>query len=103
VFPNVAFRMSEMLDLTFDLLEDQIVYVHAKDFAWNDMLPGMNWAMNGTGNMDYELFLARLSRLKRNPYMLVEFLSTNDEYQQAQRNIRSIAGKLGVKIHGTQP
>jgi hypothetical protein len=53
--------------------------------------------------MDYELFLARLSRLKRNPYMLVEFLSTNDEYQQAQRNIRSIAGKLGVKIHGTQP
>ena len=103
VFPNVAFRMSEMLDLTFDLLEDQIVYVHAKDFAWNDMLPGMNWAMNGTGNMDYELFLARLSRLKRNPYMLVEFLSTNDEYQQAQRNIRSIAGKLDVKIHGTQP
>ena len=103
VFPNVAFRMTEMIETTFDLLEDQIVYVHAKDFAWNDMLPGMNWTMNGTGNMDYEMFLTRISRLKRNPYMLVEFLTTNDEYQQAQRNIRAIAGKLGVKIHGTQP
>ncbi|MEI6486812.1 MAG: sugar phosphate isomerase/epimerase [Sphingomonadales bacterium] len=102
VFPNVAYRMSEMLDLTFDMLGDQIAYVHAKDFVWNDMLPGMNWTMNGTGGMDYELFLARLSRLPLNPCMLVEFLTNNDEYSQAQRNIRAIAAKLGVKIHGTQ-
>jgi len=34
--------------------------------------------------------------------MLVEFLTVNEEYQQAQRNIRAIAAKLGVKIHGTQ-
>jgi sugar phosphate isomerase/epimerase len=103
VHPGVAFRMTELIETTFDLLEDQIAYVHAKDFAWNAMLPGMNWAMNGTGNMDYEMFLARLSRLKTNPYMLVEFLTENDEYAQAQRNIRSIAQKIGVKIHGTQP
>jgi len=101
VFPNVAFRMSEMIDLTFDLLEDQIRYVHAKDFVWNDMLPGMNWAMNGTGGMDYELFLARVSRLKhKEVFMLVEFLNTNDDYAAAQRNIRTIAGKVGAKIHG---
>lgn len=102
VFPHTAYRMTELIETTFDLLEDQIAYVHAKDFVWNDMLPGINWTMNGTGNMDYELFLARLSRLKTNPYMLVEFLTNNDEYQQAQRNIRAIAAKMGVKIHGTQ-
>jgi hypothetical protein len=72
--------------------------VHAKDFAWNSMLPGINWAMNGTGNMDYETFLVRLSRLKRPPSMLVEFLTTNEEYLQAQANIRAIAQKVGVKI-----
>jgi sugar phosphate isomerase/epimerase len=98
VFPNVAFRMTELLNTTFDLLEDQISYVHAKDFAWNSMLPGINWAMNGTGNMDYETFLVRLSRLKIPPMMLVEFLTTNQEYQQAQLNIRAIAETVGVKI-----
>ena len=102
VHPGVAFRMTELINITFDLLQDQIRYVHAKDFVWNTMLPGINWAMNGTGNMDYEMFLARLSRLKSNPYVLVEFLTENDEYAQAQRNIRAIAGKLGVGILGTQ-
>jgi len=101
-YPGVAFRMTEYIETTFDLLEDQISYVHAKDFVWNSMLPGMNWAMNGTGNMDYETFLVRLSRLKTNPYMLIEFLDEPEEYDQAQRNIRSIAQKVGVNIHGTQ-
>ena len=35
--------------------------------------------------------------------MLVEFLNTNEDYAEAQRNIRNIANKVGVKIHGTQP
>ena len=102
VFPSVAFRMSEFINTTFDLLEGQIAYVHGKDFVWNEMLPGMNWAMQGTGNMDYEMFLTRLSRLKTNPYMLVEFLNEPEEYALAQRNIRSIAQGIGVNIHGTQ-
>jgi sugar phosphate isomerase/epimerase len=100
---NVAFRMTELLNTTFDLLKDQIAYIHAKDFVWNNMMPGLNWTMNGTGNMDYEVFLTHISRLKRPTNMLVEFLNTNDEYQEAQRNIRAIAEKVGVKILGTQP
>ncbi len=105
VDPSVVFRMSEFIDTTFDLLEDQVRYVHAKDIAWNSMLAGLNWTMNGTGTMDYELFLARISRLTRTktPYMLIEFLTENSEYTQAQRNVRAIANKIGVKIHGTQP
>ncbi len=43
-----------------------------------------------------------MSRLKRPPNMLIEFLTTNEEYQQAQRNIRAIAEKVGVKIYGSQ-
>jgi sugar phosphate isomerase/epimerase len=105
VDPTNAFRMTEMINTTFDLLGDMVHYVHAKDFAWNGMLAGINWALQGTGNMDYEQFLARVSRLptKKPVYMLVEFLTQNVEYEQAQRNIRAIAGNLGVKIHGTQP
>jgi sugar phosphate isomerase/epimerase len=105
VDPSVAFRMSEFIDLTFDLLEDQIRYVHGKDIAWNGMLAGLNWTMQGTGIMDYELLLARVSRLTRTktPYFLLEFLTNNDEYAMAQRNVRDIADRIGVKIMGTQP
>ena len=105
VDPSVAFRMTEFIDVTFDLLGDMIRYVHAKDIAWNGMLAGLNWTMQGTGIMDYELFLARLSRLTRTkmPYMLIEFLTSNQEYEQAQRNVRAIAERVGVKIYGTQP
>ena len=103
VYPGVAFRMTEFMHLTFDMLEDQIAYVHAKDFAWDGMMAGLNWAMNGTGNMDYETFLVRISRIKHPVNMLVEFLPNEEEYKKAQRSIRSIAAKVGVKIEGTQP
>jgi sugar phosphate isomerase/epimerase len=105
VHPNVAFRMSELTNITFDLLGDRIFYLHAKDFVWNDMLPGMSWAMNGTGNMDYELWLAHVSRLTARPeiYVMIEFLNKDEEYTQAQKNIRAIAEKIGVTIHGKQP
>lgn len=100
-YAGVAFRMTELLNTTFELLHGMIGYIHAKDFVWNDMLPGLNWAMNGTGNMDYEVFLAHISKMP-DPIMYVEFLSSAEEYQEAQRNIRAIANKIGVKIHGTQ-
>jgi sugar phosphate isomerase/epimerase len=102
VEPSVAFRMTEFTNLVFDLLEDQIAYIHAKDFAWNGMMAGLNWAMNATGNMDYETFLTRISRVKHPVNMLVEFLSAEEEYQEAQRNIRAVAAKVGVNIYGSQ-
>ncbi len=103
VHPAVAFRMTEFTNLVFDLLEDQIAYIHAKDFVWNGMMAGLNWAMNGTGNMDYETFLVRISRIKHPVNMLVEFLTGEDTYFQAQRNIRAVAKKIGVQILGTEP
>jgi len=98
VHPGVAFRMTEFTNLVFDLLQDQIAYIHAKDFVWNGMMAGLNWSMNATGNMDYETFLVRISRLKRPTNVLVEFLTTDDEYHQAQTNMRAVAQKVGVKI-----
>ena len=103
-YPGCAFRMTEMLNTTFELIGDQIAYIHAKDFVWNGMMAGLNWAMNATGSMDYEVFLTHISRLKKDHVnILVEFLNAEEEYQQAQRNIRAIAANTRVKIHGTQP
>jgi sugar phosphate isomerase/epimerase len=101
IHPGNVFRATELINANFDVLGEAISYVHAKDLVWNEMLPGLNWAMNGTGVMDYEVFLTHMSRLKRPRNMLVEFLNTPEEYQQAQRNIRAVADKVGVKIYGS--
>ena len=103
--PSIAFRMSEFTDKTFEVLDGMVRYVHAKDVAWNDMLAGLNWTMNGTGVMDYELWLSHVSRLTRGKvaYVLIEFLSSDEQYIQAQRNIRAIGDKIGVKILGNLP
>ena len=103
IFPHNVFRTTELINANFDVLGEKISYVHGKDIVWNEMMPGLNWAMNCTGAMDYEVFLTHLSRMKRPRNMLVEFLSTNEEYQEAQRNIRAVAAKVGVRIYGTQP
>jgi len=103
VFPGFAFRTTELLNLTFDMLGEHITYVHAKDLVWNEMMAGLNWALQGTGLIDYETFLSRVSRLDRpEVYMLIEFLVQDEQYEQAQRNIRSIAGNLGIEVYGTQ-
>jgi sugar phosphate isomerase/epimerase len=95
--------MTELLNVTFDLLGDHITYVHAKDLVWDEMLAGLNWAVQGTGLVDYATMLARASRLAGpEVYFLIEFLDQGEKYVQAQRNIRSIAEDIGVKIYGTQ-
>ena len=103
VYPGFAFRMTELLNTTFDLLGDHVTYIHAKDLVWDEMLAGLNWAVQGTGLVDYETMLTRASRLT-NPeiFMLIEFLDQDHKYEQAQRNIRSIADNLGVQVYGTQ-
>ncbi|MEQ9021844.1 MAG: hypothetical protein RLN82_03680, partial [Pseudomonadales bacterium] len=89
-------------NITFDLLGDHITYVHAKDLVWDEMLAGLNWAVQGTGLVDYETMLARASRLAGpEVFFLIEFLDQPEKYLQAQRNIRSIADNLGVQVYGT--
>jgi sugar phosphate isomerase/epimerase len=103
VYPGFAFRMTELLNTTFDLLGDHVTYIHAKDLVWDEMLAGLNWSVQGTGLVDYETMLTRASRLTGPEiYVLIEFLDQDEKYVQAQRNIRSIADNLGVKVYGTQ-
>ena len=37
VNPAVAFRMTELMNITFEALNGMIGYIHAKDYVWNDV------------------------------------------------------------------
>ena len=53
----------------------------------------------GTGQLDYELYLAHLSHMKWPRPLLIEHLPY-EEYDIAQKNIEDTAARIGVKFHG---
>jgi sugar phosphate isomerase/epimerase len=96
---TVYYRTTELINECFDLLGEDIMYAHAKDVLWlPDMLPAFKWVVPGTGTMDYETYLTRLSRLNYPRPLLLEFLS-EDKYPQAKKFIEETAAKMGVKIY----
>ena len=96
------YRTTEHIDLCFQLLGEDIQYAHAKDVLWlPEMLPAFKWVIPGTGTMDYETYLANLSRLSRPRVLFLEFLEEKD-YPQAKKFVEDTAVKVGVKIYKPQ-
>lgn len=97
--PGVFFRTTELLNLSFDLLGEDILYCHAKDSTWDNMSTTIDeGAVLGTGNLDYETFLARMSRMDYPRALLIEHLP-NDQYPACKKYLEDTAAKIGVTIY----
>lgn len=97
--PNTYYRTIELVNECFDLLGEDILYAHAKDVLWSPtMLPAFQWVVAGTGTMDFETYLVRLSRLKYTRPLLLEFLS-KEQYPEAKKFIEQTASKVDVTIY----
>ena len=96
--PGNVFRTTELLNDCFTMIGEDIMYAHAKDVKWTEMLPGLNWVVPGEGEMDYEAYLTHLSRLKHPRPLMLEFLQ-KEQYPQAQAFVRKTAKKVGVTIY----
>jgi len=104
VHPGVLFRSAELYNQCFELLGEDILYAHAKDIRWAEMLPGLEWVVPGEGEMDYEVYLTHLSRLEYPRPLMMEFLNRGDyqgpdQYPQGKKFIEETAARLGVKIY----
>jgi sugar phosphate isomerase/epimerase len=99
LYAGNVFRTTELLNSCFHIIpEDDIMYAHAKDVKWTEMLPGLNWVIPGQGEMDYETYLTHLSRLKYPRPLMLEFLN-REQYPEAKKFVEDTAAKLGVKIY----
>ncbi|MFC1538656.1 sugar phosphate isomerase/epimerase family protein [Candidatus Latescibacterota bacterium] len=97
--PGVFFRTTELLNLCFDLLGEDIMLCHAKDSTWNSMSTAINeGAVIGQGNLDYAQYLARLSRMKYTRALLIEHLPS-ESYPPSKQHILDTAKEIGVKIY----
>ena len=95
------FRTTELINECFDLLGEDIIACHAKDthVIPNKMSAYITEVAAGKGQLDYELYLARLSRMEWPRPLLIEHLPY-EEYDVAQQNIEETAARIGVKFLG---
>lgn len=96
--PGTIFRTTELLNQCFGLLGEEIMYCHAKDKVWNEMLPHFEGVALGEGWMDYETYLARMSRMKSPRVLFIEHLP-RELYPPSRQHLIDTAQKLGVKIY----
>ncbi len=93
------YRTTELVNACFDILGENIMYGHAKDVYWKqEMLPSFEWVVAGTGCMDFETYLVRLSRMRYARTLYLEFLPEK-QYPLAKKHIEKTAKRVGVRIY----
>ncbi len=94
--PQRYYGNAELIRECFEKLGPHIRSCHAKDILLQTKLTThLDEVRPGTGGIDYAVFLKELSRFPGTPLML-EHLSSAEEYRQAADYIRGVAKCLGV-------
>lgn len=95
--PEKFYRNTDVLNECFDKLGKWIVSCHAKDLAWEiEMNIHFKEVIPGKGSLDYTTYLKRLSQLPHHPPLMLEHLSTAEEYKAGAEYIRATGHKTGL-------
>jgi sugar phosphate isomerase/epimerase len=99
VSPQIYYRNGDLIRDSFRKLGPQIRSCHAKDITLREdnYMPQLDEIVAGKGNLDYPAFLTELAKLKDIPLMM-EHLSTAEEYAQAAKYIRSVGKMVNVEL-----
>jgi len=83
----------------FARLGPWIVSCHAKDITLGNALAlHLDEVPPGLGHLDYRTYLTELDRLAGSPPLMLEHLSTPDDYRAASARLRDVAGSLGIEM-----
>ncbi|MCE5248902.1 sugar phosphate isomerase/epimerase [bacterium] len=97
---GVYFRNTELIGECFELLGDNIIAAHAKDtyILPDKMSAYITEVAPGKGILDYETYLAGLSRLSSPRTLLIEHIP-DDQYAGAKKYIEDTAARIKVAIY----
>ncbi|WP_313999428.1 TIM barrel protein [uncultured Paenibacillus sp.] len=97
--PRAYYRNGEMIRDFFAKLGPYIRNCHAKDILLRSHLTvHLDEVIPGRGMLDYRTFLTELNKLHPDTTLIIEHLSTNDEYRQAADYIRQTAAELNISL-----
>jgi sugar phosphate isomerase/epimerase len=95
--PDKFYRNTDLLNECFDKLGPWIVSCHAKDLAWEvEMNVHFREVVPGKGSLDYATYLRRLAALPQDAPLMIEHLSTADEYAAARQHIVEAGRAAGL-------
>lgn len=99
--PERFYGNTALLNECFDKLGRWIVSCHAKDLTWDiEMNLHFREVAPGKGTMDYATYLRRLAQLPQGPPLMIEHLSTAEEYAGARDHIFKVAKQEGLSFDG---
>lgn len=97
--PEKFYYNTALLNESFDKLGRWIVSCHAKDLNWDvEMNLHFREVAPGKGSLDYRTYLERLTRLPQNPPLMLEHLSTAEQYDGAREHIFSVGREAGLSF-----
>ncbi|QGR00199.1 sugar phosphate isomerase/epimerase [Paenibacillus psychroresistens] len=97
--PRIYYRNGDMIRDFFEKLGPYIRNCHAKDILLrNHLTVHLEEVIPGQGNLDYRTFLTEMNKLNPDTTLIIEHLSTNEEYQQASAYIRKVAAELNIPL-----
>ena len=95
--PEKFYQNTRLLNECFDKLGKWIVSCHAKDLTWDvEMNIHFREVAPGKGALDYETYLRRLAQLPQNPPLMLEHLSTSQDYTGAREHIFEVGKQAGL-------
>jgi len=99
VSPRIYYRNGDMIRDFFAKLGPHIRNCHAKDILLRGQLTvHLDEVIPGQGMLDYRTFLTELNKLHPDTTLIIEHLSTNEEYRQAADFIRKTAAELHISL-----
>jgi sugar phosphate isomerase/epimerase len=97
--PRRSFDNAALIRECFEKLGPYIRSCHAKDSILHSRLTvHIDEARPGTGNLDYATYLRELSKIDPDTPLMIEHLSSEEDYRQAAHHIRAVAEKEGLKF-----
>jgi len=97
--PERFYRNTALLNECFDKLGRWIVSCHAKDLTWDvEMNVHFREVQPGKGALDYTTYLTRLAQLPQQPPLMLEHLSSAEEYAAAKQYIVQVGQKAGLRF-----
>ena len=97
--PEKFYRNTRLLNDCFDKLGKWIVSCHAKDLTWDvEMNIHFREVAPGKGALDYVTYLRRLAQLPQNPPLMLEHLSSAQDYAGARQHIFEVSRQAGLRF-----
>jgi len=97
--PQLYYRTGEIITEFVAKLGPKIKSCHAKDISLSGKSTvHLDEVLPGTGNLDYRTFLRELNTLGPDMPLMVEHLTSEEQFDQAAAFIRKTAEEVGVAI-----